>query len=252
MEIHQGRKEEPLAVSKKKHTVIIMKQYGTNNWKEYRNIVIELDGNRCSVCGRSGTEVVLQVHHKKYICGLKPWEYATKDCITLCRGCHAAEHGHIRPKINWEYQGDEDLGDLIGTCENCGSSLRYVFFIFNEKWGTMEVGTQCCDALTDTNLASNHVESQRRYDERKERFIKSKRWKIENNTVRIKQNNFEIEISQKGLDFFLTIENLTSTKPYKNLNSAKIKVFDVIESGTLMQYFKKHNITIDKFKKKEK
>ncbi len=229
-----------------------MTQYGTNIWKGYRDSVIELDGNRCSVCGRNGSEVVLQVHHKKYISGLKPWEYATKDCITLCRGCHAAEHGHIRPKIGWEYQGDEDLGDLIGTCDNCGSSLRYVFYVFHEKWGTMEVGTHCCDALTDTNIASNLVESQRRYDERKDRFIKSKRWKNENNIFRIKQNNFEIEISQEGLDFFMKIQDLKSTKPYRTLDIAKTKAFDVIESGELMEYFKNHNISIDKDKKQKK
>jgi 5-methylcytosine-specific restriction endonuclease McrA len=229
-----------------------MTQYGTNIWKEYRNSVIELEGNKCSVCGRGGNEVVLQVHHKKYINGLKPWEYATKDCITLCRGCHAAEHGIIQPKIGWEYQGDEDLGDLIGICENCGSSLRYVFYVYHKKWGTMEVGTHCCDSLTDTQIASNLVESQRRYDERKDRFIKSKRWIIENNEHKIKQNNFEIEINQVGLEFFIKIQELKSNKPYKTIESAKTKAFDVIESGELMEYFKNHNIKLTVQKKGRK
>lgn len=219
-----------------------MTQYRTHNWEEFRKSVIELDGNKCSVCGKSGREAILQVHHTKYISGLKPWEYATKDCVTLCRGCHATEHGKIRPKFGWEYQGDEDLGNLIGTCDNCGSSLRYVFYIFHEKWGTMEVGTYCCDSLTDTKIASNLVESQRRYDDRRERFLKSKRWKQETKIHRIKQGSFDIEIKQVGLNFFIQIQNLKSKKHYMSLDDAKFKVFDVIESGELMEYFKNHNI----------
>lgn len=227
-----------------------MRQYRTSNWKAFRNSVIELDGGKCSVCGKNSKDTVMQVHHKKYISGLKPWEYATKDCFTLCRGCHASEHGIIKPKFGWEYQGDEDLGDLIGTCENCGSALRYVFYIFHEKWGTLEVGTYCCDTLTDTQIASNLVDSQRRYDDRRERFLNSKRWKHENNIHKIKQSNFDIEIRQIGLNFYIEIQGLTSNKPYMSLNDAKFKTFDVIESGELMEYFKNHNISIGKKKKK--
>lgn len=222
-----------------------MTQYGTNNWKEFRNSVIELDGNKCSVCGKSGKDTVLQVHHSRYISGLKPWEYATKNCVTLCRGCHALEHGLIRPKFGWEYQGDEDLGDLIGTCDNCGSSLRYVFYVFHENWGTMEVGTYCCDSLTDTKIASNLVESQRRYDDRRERFLKSKRWIQELKIHKIKQGSFDIEIKQIDLDFFIQIQGLKSKKPYESLDDAKLKVFDVIESGELVECLKKHNIIIE-------
>ena len=228
-----------------------MKPYSTNNWKEFRNSVIELDGYKCSVCGKSGKDTVLQVHHKKYINGLKPWEYSTKDCFTLCRGCHASEHGIIKPKFGWEYQGNEDLGDLIGTCENCGSSLRYVFYVFHEKWGTLEVGTYCCDSLTDTQIASNLIDSQRRYDDRRERFLNSKRWKQENKIHKIRQSSFDIEIKQIGLSFYIQIQGLKSKKSYESLDDAKFKIFDVIESGELMEYFKNHNIILGQ-KKKEK
>ena len=53
-----------------------MKLYRTKFWKEFRDSILELDGNKCSMCGKSGKDVVLQVHHTKYISGLKPWEYA--------------------------------------------------------------------------------------------------------------------------------------------------------------------------------
>ena len=229
-----------------------MTQYRTNNWKEFRNAVIELDGNECSVCGKSGKDAVLQVHHKKYVSGLKPWEYATKDCITLCRGCHASEHGIIKPKFGWEYQGDEDLGDLIGTCDNCGTSLRYVFYVFHKNWGSMEVGTNCCDSLTDSKIASNLMESQHRYDDREERFLKSKRWKQEIKTHKIRQGIFDIEIKQIDLAFFIQIQGCKSKIPYVSIVDAKLKVFNVIESGALIEYLKNHNISIDQKKKGRK
>lgn len=226
--------------------------YRNSLWIDFRESVIELDGNKCSVCGRSRGEVILQVHHLKYVAGRKPWEYATHECRTLCKSCHASEHGIIMPKFGWEYIGDEDLGDLIGTCDNCGSSLRYLFYIFHENWGTIGVGTHCCDTLTDSNIASNLVESQKRYDERKKRFLLSKRWKETDGILKIKQGNFNVEIKEINSNHYLKINDLKSNKAYKSIEEAQIKVFDVIESGELVNYLKKHNISIEKPKKKKK
>lgn len=217
--------------------------YQNSQWFEFRESVIELDGNKCTICGRSRDEVVLQVHHLKYIAGRKPWEYATNECKTLCKGCHASVHGITMPKVGWEYIGEEDLGDLIGTCENCGSPLRHQFFIFHENWGTIGVGTYCCDVLTDSNIASNLIESQKRYDERKKRFINSKRWKKENNDFCIKQSGFIVKILKADGHFLIKINKIKSSKNYLSIDEAKAKVFDVIESGELVEYFKKHNIS---------
>ncbi|MBL1232819.1 MAG: HNH endonuclease [Flavobacteriales bacterium] len=76
-----------------------MSLYNRKEWKEYRDNVIESDGGKCVRCGRPDGEVVLQVHHKIYLTGKLPWEYGTENCETLCKGCHAAEHGIIQPKI---------------------------------------------------------------------------------------------------------------------------------------------------------
>lgn len=226
--------------------------YKNSLWIEFRESVIELDGCKCSVCGRGRDEVVLQVHHLKYIAGRKPWEYATHECKTLCKSCHASEHGIIMPKFGWEYIGDEDLGDLIGTCDNCGSSLRYLFYIFHENWGTIGVGTHCCDILTDSKIASNLVESQKRYDDRKKRFLLSKRWREEDGILKIKQSSFNIEIRKNNSNYYLKINDLKSKKAYISMEEAQIKAFDVIESGELMNYFNRHNIPIKNTKKKKK
>ncbi len=225
-----------------------MKLYQKSEWKEFREHVIELDGFKCSKCKREENEVTLQVHHKIYIKGRKPWEYATKDCITLCKGCHAEEHGIIKPKTGWEYIGDEDLGELNGCCENCGTAIRYIFLIHHKNWGTLEVGTLCCDNLTDSEIASNQMESAKKYESRKNRFLNSSRWREEYNTFTIKQSSFEVEIINEGFDYYIRIDVMRSKTPYKNLKDAKSKVFDVIESGELIKYMEKHNIGFRKKK----
>ncbi|WP_266367797.1 HNH endonuclease [Tellurirhabdus rosea] len=217
-----------------------MNLYKKSQWKVFRDTVFELDGNVCSVCGRSKEETILQVHHKKYIRGRNPWEYATQECITLCRGCHAAEHGLIMPKHGWEYVGDEDLGDLVGKCECCGSSLRYIYYILHQDWGVLEVGTHCCDLLTDSNIASNLKESRQRYEERRERFLSSSRWKQNEEILVIKQLGYFIEIRMNGQMFSITINGKRSYKTYQTIDDAKSKVFEVIETGKLMEYFNRN------------
>ncbi len=225
-----------------------MSLYRAKEWTGFRENVIELDGHKCTQCGRGRDEVTLQVHHKKYVAGRKPWEYATQDCETLCKGCHAAVHGIIKPQIGWEYVGEDDLEDLSGECQNCGSQIRYVFYIFHPNWGYLEVGTYCCDKLTDTTIASNMMESAKSYQNRKETFLKSKRWKfIEADKIwKIRQTLFDVEISQKNGAYFLKIHDLKSKKEYESLEVAKAKVFDVIESGEIIDYLNKINKPIDK------
>ncbi|MBN2607207.1 MAG: hypothetical protein JXR47_07710 [Thiotrichales bacterium] len=220
-----------------------MNHYLKKDWKTFRNEVIELDGGQCVRCQKTAEEgAVLQVHHKRYIRGKFPWEYPFELCETLCKGCHAAEHGKIPPKTGWEYAGSDDLGDLIGTCEYCGSPLRYIFYISHEKWPTLEVGTVCCDNLTGTETAS----TQRRQKDREINFLNSSRWKVTQTKDQNDQNINSFKIKLKGNNicitqisfgkFQLTINN-TEGKVYSSLNKAKIKAFHFIDSGDAEKYF---------------
>ena len=233
-----------------------MSLYSNSKWKIFRDSVIELDGFKCTHCGRDRHDVILQVHHKRYISGFKPWEYATQDCETVCKGCHASIHGIIQPKFGWEYLGDDDLGDLVGTCENsgCSSPIRYAFTIYHENWGTLEVGTVCCDNLTDSEIASNLKESKTKYANRADRFLTSKRWTITDNIYSIKQGNFEISIIPNGNFYRLKINNKNGKIDHDTVEKAKRTVFDIIEDGQLMRFFKNQSIDIiePKRKKREK
>ena len=58
-------------------------------WIKRRNEILIRDKNTCQGCGCK--DKYLHVHHKRYINGLKPWEYDDDELITLCEECHQYE-----------------------------------------------------------------------------------------------------------------------------------------------------------------
>lgn len=199
------------------------------------------DGGVCTSCGRGPNDgVVLHVHHKQYLSGHKPWEYPYDLCATLCSGCHAAKHGIIPPKFGWEHVGWDDLDDLAGTCEYCGTSIRYVFMVQHPHWRTMEVGEICCDNLTSTQVASGLMESKRRYSDRLKRFVSSPRWSSDPGRVEhIRQRKLNLEVVPKDGAFHLRIEWNMGRRLSETPLDAKIKAFELIESGVVDAYLKK-------------
>ncbi len=129
--------------------------YRNHKWVEFSNKVKERDGYACTSCGKKHYETTLQVHHTFYRGKLKPWEYPFSDCLTLCKGCHAKEHGLIEPTSGWVLLGVDDLGDLSGECQKrgCGNSIRYANYIYHPKWGEMTVGSTCVEYLTQEDQA---------------------------------------------------------------------------------------------------
>jgi hypothetical protein len=213
------------------------KWYNTIAWKEFRNSVIELDGFQCVHCERHKSDgAILQVHHKKYISGLKPWEYAREECLTLCKRCHAEQHGLVFPKFGWNYVCDEDLGDLSGECELCGTQLRYQYSVAHENWFDMEVGTVCCDNITGTQIASEL----KKKHERRIRFINSKRWKEDSQYCAIKIDGVDISIQQNSDKFNIKIKNFVGKKEFESLKECKSHLFDIYNDGSLKRFTKKY------------
>lgn len=63
----------------------------SEEWNEKRKSILERDNYSCVKC--KSNNVILHVHHKLYIKGRKPWEYANKHLTTLCDTCHSWLHG---------------------------------------------------------------------------------------------------------------------------------------------------------------
>jgi len=216
-------------------TPLNKKQYRYGPWAAYREQVIELDGGKCVRCGRSLDDgVVLQVHHKKYLKDRAPWEYPFALCETLCKGCHGQEHGVVRPDSGWDYVGEDDLGDLSGTCDRCGTAIRYVFFVQHPRWEPLSVGTVCCDDLTGTETASNI----RKFDERLGRFLQSTRWWQDGADHCITQKKIDVRIKPAPGGFRIQMNGTKGKQIYKSITDAKTRVFKFLESGEADAFFR--------------
>lgn len=194
----------------------------------------------CARCLRSADEhgVVLQVHHVKYLPGRRPWEYGHTDCEALCKGCHAVEHGKIMPQFGWQLDGWDDLGDLIGNCELCGTDLRYIHAVHHPDWGSMAVGTDCCDHLTQSTTASEHHARHTKTIDMKKRFVGSKRWKSDAfGNLCIRQKGIDVKIEKINDSSLISMNNIAGRERFPTALDAKIKVFETIDSGQVIEYF---------------
>ena len=137
------------------------KSYHNTDWYLFSEKIRARDNYRCLKCDRTSDEAILQVHHKLYILGLKPWEYSYSDCLTLCKGCHARVHKLIEPSSGWTLIAVDDSGGLFGICERngCGQEIRYEHLIYHPDWGYKTVGSSCVEYLTeeDRELSSKIV-----------------------------------------------------------------------------------------------
>lgn len=215
-----------------------MNLYTRKDWIDFREAVIKLDDGRCTQCHRSRSEtVILQVHHKHYIQGRKPWDYRYNECETLCKGCHAAEHGKVAPKSGWECIGSYDLEDLSGNCDLCGANLRYLYLVHHPKWPAMEVGTDCCDHLTGNTSASEFNDDYVKKREKRRRFTSSPRWKKEDdNTISIVQDRIPALIFKNQNHYKIYINGIPGDNIYTSLIDAKIRLFEFIDSGEAKEF----------------
>jgi len=210
-----------------------MKHYRHSDWMRFRNEVIKLHQGRCARCDRSREDgIVLQVHHKVYVSGRLPWEYAYSECEALCQGCHAQEHGKIMPQSGWQCVGTDDLGDIADNCELCGQDIRYIYAITHPTWGAMAVGTDCCDRLTGTTEAAEHHDRYMKQIDARKRFISSKRWKILDNGAQcIKQKGIGVTVRLQDNKYVILLNGICGKSKYDTIFDAKLRVFELIDSG---------------------
>ena len=65
-------------------------------WQRARLERLEAAGWACETC--AATQKNLQVHHKQYVRGRLPWDYAADELEVLCEDCHGKEHGIIKAR----------------------------------------------------------------------------------------------------------------------------------------------------------
>ena len=86
-------------------------------WQRKRLEIMQRDDFTCTACGDK--ESTLNVHHRSYHRGAKPWEYEADILTTLCESCHrdtsglvaeiSSQLGHLTPDRLFDI-----LGYIVG------------------------------------------------------------------------------------------------------------------------------------------
>lgn len=200
--------------------------YHRKEWKLFRDKCIEHAGFKCERCGRKQDSVSLQVHHPHYKDGLKPWQYEVKFCVVLCKGCHAREHGIIKPSSGWilihsDWEDGEPSGDT--NCENCGADMRWHNELYHPKWGSIIVGYDCAAKLGNEDALKVKIES-----EKMRTFVYSPRWKEISNGYKYKHGDVCVLVIWHQGGYILKISNQWGKIKYKTIEEAKERAFKVI------------------------
>jgi len=220
-----------------------------------------------------------QVHHLTYLKNRNVWEYPDEFLVTLCKQCHAKEHGITPPSSGWTYMDFDDLGEMSGECEKCHTSIRYQHHLFHPDWGVLTVGKLCADNLTRTDIASKKEKEVKSYANRLKKFIVSNRWESITDcegitSYKIRQDKYNIwvkkELNEYDVwEYYVWIRFIVSPKNsfhkkdfwsewyvgkkrFESLDEAKTHVFRIINSGVLDKHVKevllpKHYKMIEKF-----
>ena len=98
-------------------------------WQKKRLEIMQRDNYICQHCGCEGRE--LQVHHKVYHKGAKPWEYDDSELITLCDQCHEAE----TDAKNTHY---ETFKEICNIAREIGLSEQFIGYAFSCIYGLLE------------------------------------------------------------------------------------------------------------------
>lgn len=114
----------------------------------------------------------------------------------------------------------DDLGDLDGECEACGTALRYTFEVVHEHWGSMTVGTHCCDRMTGYSIGSTLYDLAKKRADRIDRFRNG--WAVDAVTgeLRRRWNGAKIEVLPRGNGFGIRINGDWGTIRFKRTEEA--------------------------------
>ncbi len=215
-------------------------------WKKKRQEVLARDHYTCQCCGKKMSDgAILQVHHLGYMPGKKLWEYPNEMLTTVCKYCHAAEHGKLPPKGGWKYIGYYELDDISGCCELCGNSLKYEYYVYHPDWGFLTVGCDCVEKIMATSEETDKMRKEFENGKKKAYFIKSSKWKNDSQyfyyrffeSPSIKNRKYEIKIEHVEKEQYVLIiasypyNKWTKKQTFNTLDAAKIAAYDYIISG---------------------
>ena len=89
------------------------KEYHSSLWRARCLQIIRADGGKFCQCGRKEPEVILQVHHKKYISGRKAaWQARYEEAVRKARKYNKPIQGRLYDYIKHELSEERRQGIL--------------------------------------------------------------------------------------------------------------------------------------------
>lgn len=116
----------------------------SSEWATRRREVLEAEKYQCCECGEENQP--LQVHHRYYLRGRKPWEYPDGALMCVCESCHR-ELGHL----------DDELRFTLGNLDSLqlerilASALR----MLSEEQGGAYVAEMKAEAIWNRRVFLN-------------------------------------------------------------------------------------------------
>lgn len=98
------------------------------------------------------------------------------------------------PQSGWEFREMIDLGEPRGECDYCGTIIRYCHVLWHKGWGTISVGALCADRLTHDETASEREKAYKKFLEKLQRYMESKKWERHKNGLFFTLKGFKIKI----------------------------------------------------------
>lgn len=91
------------------------------NWLRKKLKILRRDAHSCKICSSKNC---LNVHHRYYIFGNDPWDYADDALVSLCERCHKLVHETLAPLVYTHSSNGLKILKLT-PCKRCGG---YGFF----------------------------------------------------------------------------------------------------------------------------
>lgn len=214
-----------------------MRDYRSPGWQAVKARMIEMAEGRCERCGKSRADgAVLQVHHHKYRPGARVWEYGIEELEVVCKGCHAVEHGIIRPWWGWAEDSVENLWPDTQDCDVCGTTIQHVHSISRPGWGSLEVGSDCAERMCSDGRSEPEDLEIRRRVARRRTFLASPRWQVEDRRHTIVQKSIEIELCESGGEWRIRVLDQLGKRSWPDALSARSGLFTLIDDGKLYEW----------------
>lgn len=106
----------------------------------------------------------------------------------------------------------------------------------------MEVGEVCCDHLTSSDYATNQM----RHLKRRTRFLFSSRWHGgKSGASSITQKGVVLSVIPDGSNYMLRMNGTLGRLKFGSVMEAKMKAFDLIDSGVAQAYLLKVKLRSD-------